>query len=366
MRSLFKKHKTKQGDIYLPISELADIFGYNHAYLSILAREGRFEAKKVQGRWFAAESSVRMYLEIQADYAQDKERPGRDGKDREFISLAEASTYVPYSQDYLSLLARKGKLPAKKIGRNWFTTREKVERYYRSRNKKNEKIFVGLIENIFHYYRRVSGILSDYGASVFGKRTFRMTAAVLIIVATFGLFGAFRFPEGEGQVLSGIQADSTNAFQLMPDSGVNNTTDSERRPPAPVVVKANNGGVLNSSSRFLKENFKGNTVFLRISKNNARNIVSDISKANRQVVIESTTNKKSDHANCEEVFVFGDTVFKNPDVQNDNTGLTELSLKHGSAVVIKEGALKINPEISSGTQSGTYMVYNHSSCEGDE
>jgi len=55
--------------------------------------------------------------------------------DEEYISLAEASKICPYSQEYLSLLARKGKLETIKLGRNWVTTRKAVEEYVR-RNKK--------------------------------------------------------------------------------------------------------------------------------------------------------------------------------------------------------------------------------------
>ncbi|MDP7141667.1 MAG: Fic family protein [Candidatus Woesearchaeota archaeon] len=47
----------------------------------------------------------------------------------EFISLAEASRLCSYSQEYLSLLARKGKLESIKKGRNWVTTRKAVREY---------------------------------------------------------------------------------------------------------------------------------------------------------------------------------------------------------------------------------------------
>ncbi|OGY76898.1 MAG: hypothetical protein A2240_02070 [Candidatus Jacksonbacteria bacterium RIFOXYA2_FULL_43_12] len=48
---------------------------------------------------------------------------------RSFISLQEAGKYSPYSQEYLSLRARQGKLKAVKRGRNWFTTKEWVREY---------------------------------------------------------------------------------------------------------------------------------------------------------------------------------------------------------------------------------------------
>lgn len=46
-----------------------------------------------------------------------------------YISLKEATKYCDYSLEYLSLLARKGKLPAVKFKRNWMTTREAIEEY---------------------------------------------------------------------------------------------------------------------------------------------------------------------------------------------------------------------------------------------
>lgn len=46
-----------------------------------------------------------------------------------YIPISQAAIGTPYSQEYLSLLARKGKLRAKKIGRNWFTTPEAVAEY---------------------------------------------------------------------------------------------------------------------------------------------------------------------------------------------------------------------------------------------
>ncbi len=51
------------------------------------------------------------------------------------FSLAEASKITPYSQEYLSLLARNGALGAYKKGRKWFVTKKELDRYLRSVNK---------------------------------------------------------------------------------------------------------------------------------------------------------------------------------------------------------------------------------------
>src|SRR3989338_7281311 len=57
-----------------------------------------------------------------SDY-QPKKSPSQ------WISIQEAAHHAPYSQEYLSLLARRGKIFAKKIGRNWYTTHEALKSY---------------------------------------------------------------------------------------------------------------------------------------------------------------------------------------------------------------------------------------------
>lgn len=53
------------------------------------------------------------------------------GDKNKYISLTEASRYTPYSQEYLSLRARQGKLKAIKLGRDWQTTMNAVSDYMR-------------------------------------------------------------------------------------------------------------------------------------------------------------------------------------------------------------------------------------------
>ena len=53
----------------------------------------------------------------------------------ELLTLTEASEITPYSQEYLSLLARKGLLGAVKQGRNWVISRRELDRYLDSVGK---------------------------------------------------------------------------------------------------------------------------------------------------------------------------------------------------------------------------------------
>jgi hypothetical protein len=66
-----------------------------------------------------------------------------------YLSMKEAAKITPYEQDYLSLLARRGELRAKKIGRNWFTRVEWLNAYISEKKPnqiiKEKKAFSGRI-----------------------------------------------------------------------------------------------------------------------------------------------------------------------------------------------------------------------------
>ena len=50
-------------------------------------------------------------------------------KEAEILTLAEASKLTPYTQEYLSLLARKGNIGAFKLRRNWVITKKALNEY---------------------------------------------------------------------------------------------------------------------------------------------------------------------------------------------------------------------------------------------
>lgn len=49
--------------------------------------------------------------------------------EQKYLPLREAYKETPYNQEYLSLLARRGKIGAVKFGRNWFVSREAIKKY---------------------------------------------------------------------------------------------------------------------------------------------------------------------------------------------------------------------------------------------
>ena len=80
----------------------------------------------------AVERGLALYLEAITPQTEPR------SEDEIWILLRDASQGTPYSQEYLSLLARKGRLEAIKRGRNWYTTRKALDEYLRSVGKRNK------------------------------------------------------------------------------------------------------------------------------------------------------------------------------------------------------------------------------------
>lgn len=74
----------------------------------------------------AVERSLTLYLEACTP------NMATPAPEQVWISLTQAAEGTPYSQEYLSLLARKGRLEAIKRGRVWLTTRQAVTDYRQS------------------------------------------------------------------------------------------------------------------------------------------------------------------------------------------------------------------------------------------
>lgn len=75
----------------------------------------------------ATERSLNMYINA---------LPGNSYDDYEPISSIVSEPNFPYGQEYISLLARQGKIDAYKEGKNWLTTKEAIEEYVVNRKRK--------------------------------------------------------------------------------------------------------------------------------------------------------------------------------------------------------------------------------------
>lgn len=72
----------------------------------------------------AVERSLNIYLTA---------LPDRDDDYQSIANIVEEPS-IPYGQEYVSLLARTGKIDAHKEGRNWVTTKKAIEEYLRTKN----------------------------------------------------------------------------------------------------------------------------------------------------------------------------------------------------------------------------------------
>jgi len=109
----------KEADNYISLQEAAKYCRYSQEYLSLRARQGKLRAVKLGRNWVTKKEWLEEYITQIEEY----------NKDSYYISLQEASKYYAYSQEYLSLRARQGKLRAVKLGRNWVTKKEWLEEY---------------------------------------------------------------------------------------------------------------------------------------------------------------------------------------------------------------------------------------------
>jgi Fic family protein len=75
----------------------------------------------------AVERTLDIYLKVITPKNVAKEK---------YITLAELAKHSKFSEKYLNLLARNGKLEAHKEGRNWLTTKEALKRYLDGRERK--------------------------------------------------------------------------------------------------------------------------------------------------------------------------------------------------------------------------------------
>jgi len=75
----------------------------------------------------AVERTLDIYLKILM--------PSKKGKEK-FVSLADLAKDSKFTEKYLNLLARSGKLEAHKDGRNWLSSEEAITKYLKGRERK--------------------------------------------------------------------------------------------------------------------------------------------------------------------------------------------------------------------------------------
>jgi Fic family protein len=104
-------------------------FGYPIAVILNVDRAKYYETLKKADRGDKAQfvGFVAAAVEVSLDLYLRSLEP--TGKGDTLISLSDAAKISPYSQEYLSLLSRKRRIAAVKVGRKWMITERELHRY---------------------------------------------------------------------------------------------------------------------------------------------------------------------------------------------------------------------------------------------
>jgi len=128
------------------------------------------------------------------------------GDKGEYLSLTEASKYTKFSQDYLSLMARTGRMPAQKFGRNWKVRMNDVEEYIAKIDKKKsqqeikkavaesapvEKKVAKIVNAIASSDKEIYNPLAVRRLTNFSRHKFQTVMASFLIVTTVALTSLF-------------------------------------------------------------------------------------------------------------------------------------------------------------------------------
>lgn len=142
-----------EGKLYISSKRAAEEMGYTQDYIGQLARAGSIDAKRISGLWYVTLESLEGH-KAKAD-AYVPQPPRRQSSDmrrediqtsvsfdgRTYISAARAAKITGYHQDYVSQLARDGKILAKQVGNKWYVDQDGIQSH-----KKEKDALLGAVQ----------------------------------------------------------------------------------------------------------------------------------------------------------------------------------------------------------------------------
>lgn len=144
----------------------------------------------------------------------------------EYITLQEAAKFCRYSQEYLSLRSRQGKLKALKFGRNWVTKKDWVEDYLTETVNLNQgpqenKDFIQALssENFLNESKSFASAKTATPGTVFPAISIRLATGVFLLFLILGGVLILRQPiRHSGESQSYRSAAIQLASALAPDA----------------------------------------------------------------------------------------------------------------------------------------------------
>ena len=119
--------------IFISLQDATRYCDYSEAYLRLRARQKKLKAVKFGKSWFTKKEWIQEYVTKIEEFNTNVRKVKKPIFSKEFISLQEATKYCSYSQPYLRLRARQGKLKAVKFGKSWFIRKEWLAHYLDTR-----------------------------------------------------------------------------------------------------------------------------------------------------------------------------------------------------------------------------------------
>lgn len=125
---------------YISSKRASEMSGYSQDYIGQLARSGAIEAKRLSGLWYISLESLGAHKEKAGSYVpqppQKKTVASTQVHDssislegKAYMASGQAAKLTGYNQDYVTQLAREGKIPSKQVGGRWYVEREAIIRH---------------------------------------------------------------------------------------------------------------------------------------------------------------------------------------------------------------------------------------------
>lgn len=163
------------GTIYISSKRAADISGYAQDYIGQLARSGQIEAKRISGLWYILEDSLTTHKERADQYIPTPPQRSTGPIDldtsisfdgRDYVSAQRAAKITGYSNDYVSQLARTGKIVSRQIGNRWYVDREALVEHKRY----NDSLLAALQSESVGIKKQMVGEIAERPAEISRKR----------------------------------------------------------------------------------------------------------------------------------------------------------------------------------------------------
>ena len=205
---------------YISLRDAAKYSGcYSQDYLKLRARQGKLKAVKIARNWLTTKEWIDEYLERvkgkrigASDRGEDKKIEDQLEKEK-YISLKQATKFCSYSQDYLSLRARQGKLKAVKFGRNWVTKKEWVDEYlrlvkeYKTRITDKKRVAIQKAQKKIPEPTPVFKPVPTFSEPV-SPRAIAVVVALVFIFTSVGFLLAYPYFEPAAEKVRGFIKDS--------------------------------------------------------------------------------------------------------------------------------------------------------------